>query len=318
LTIRVADARAVTFQWKFNGTDIPGATGDSLLLTNVNTTNEGQYSVVVTNSVGSVTSAPAALLLDSDRDGLPDSWEIAHFGNTTSQRSAGDLDGDGVSNLDEFLDGTDPTNKGSLRPRLVASSDAGGSVTVTPMQLSYGLGETVTLKATPFASVFAGWTGDLNSSSNPATLTMNGHKTVRARFVLLPTGLIAPLPLGLIALWRGETDANDPIGGHHGTFFDKTGVPAPAPSVTAAGKVGGAFAFDGSVHVRVLDSPALRPAQLTVEAWVFPMSHAGSHTVIARGSSTNFFMIRGNWTWTTAGQSFVRTMLLYCGARRSH
>src|SRR5215469_12991850 len=34
-SVVVADARAVTFQWKFNGTDIPGATGDSLLLTNI-------------------------------------------------------------------------------------------------------------------------------------------------------------------------------------------------------------------------------------------------------------------------------------------
>src|SRR5256885_16849165 len=65
----VADARAVTFQWKFNATDITGATGDSLLLTNVSTINEGQYSVVVTNSAGSATSAPAALMLDSNRDG---------------------------------------------------------------------------------------------------------------------------------------------------------------------------------------------------------------------------------------------------------
>ena len=40
-SVVVADAREVTFQWKFNGTDIPGATGDSLLLTNVNTANEG-------------------------------------------------------------------------------------------------------------------------------------------------------------------------------------------------------------------------------------------------------------------------------------
>src|ERR1700737_1218444 len=58
-SVMVADARAVMFQWKFNGTDIPGATGDSLLLINVNTANEGLYSVVVTNSAGNVTSAPA-------------------------------------------------------------------------------------------------------------------------------------------------------------------------------------------------------------------------------------------------------------------
>src|SRR5262245_23691807 len=59
LSVVVADASGATFQWRFNGADIAGATGDSLLLTNVGVANEGQYSVVVTNSLGSVTSAPA-------------------------------------------------------------------------------------------------------------------------------------------------------------------------------------------------------------------------------------------------------------------
>jgi hypothetical protein len=142
-SVVVEDTSGVTFQWKFNSTDIPAATGDSLLLTNVSVANEGLYSVVVTNSAGSVTSTLAALMLDSDRDGLPDSWERANFTdpdpthplNPANQRSETDPDKDGVSNLDEFLDGTDPTNKVSLRPRLTAYSDAGGSVTVTPMKL---------------------------------------------------------------------------------------------------------------------------------------------------------------------------------------
>jgi hypothetical protein len=284
-SVVLADLRAVTFQWKFNGTDIPGATGDSLVLTNVNTANKGQYSVVVTNSAGSVTSAPAALLMDDDRDGLPDSWEMDHFGNTTSQRSAGDPDGDGISNLDEFLDGTDPNDKGSLRPRLTAYCSAGGSVTVAPMKLSYDLRESVTLTPLPFpSSVFVGWAGDVNGADNPATLTMDRNKTVRTRFA---STVPLPLPPGLIALWRGETDASDLIGGHHGTFYAGTAV--TAPSVTAAGKVGGAFNFDGTVHVQVPDSTALRPAQLTVEAWVFPTAGPGFglQGILARGSSTN-------------------------------
>ena len=73
-----------TFEWKFNGADIPRALGDSLVVTNVTAANEGQYTVVVSNGSGSVTSAPAALMLDTDRDGLPDSW---NFGNLTSQRA---------------------------------------------------------------------------------------------------------------------------------------------------------------------------------------------------------------------------------------
>src|SRR5262249_47880963 len=160
-SVVVADASGVTFQWKFNDADIPGATGDTLLLTNVGRVNEGQYSVQATNSAGSATSAPAALFLDSDGDGLPDSWEIANFGNLTSQRAAGDPDGDGVSNLDEFLDGTNPNSSASVRPRLQAYGDAGGSVMVAPLKPSYGLGEAVKLTAVPIPpNVFVGWAGD--------------------------------------------------------------------------------------------------------------------------------------------------------------
>src|SRR5438128_6724462 len=57
----VADTLGVTFQWRVNDVAIPGATGDSLLLANVSVADEGQYSVVVTNGVGSVTSVSVAL-----------------------------------------------------------------------------------------------------------------------------------------------------------------------------------------------------------------------------------------------------------------
>jgi hypothetical protein len=54
---------APNFQWRFNGTNIFGATNFIFSLTNVTTTNVGNYSVVITNIAGSVTSAPAALAL---------------------------------------------------------------------------------------------------------------------------------------------------------------------------------------------------------------------------------------------------------------
>src|SRR5262249_29249744 len=63
-SVLVADAN-VTFQWKFNGANIDGATGDSLLLTAVSAANVGQYTVVVPNSAGSVTSVPATLTLET-------------------------------------------------------------------------------------------------------------------------------------------------------------------------------------------------------------------------------------------------------------
>lgn len=47
---------------------------------------------------------------DSNGDGLPDEWLIHYFGSTNAPNSgpAEDKDGDGASNLDEYLAGTDP------------------------------------------------------------------------------------------------------------------------------------------------------------------------------------------------------------------
>ena len=175
------DTSQLTYQWRFNGTNIGGATNDSLLLLNVGATNEGQYSVVLFNSSGSVTSAPAALLLDGDRDGLPDSWELANFGNL-NQYPTGDSDGDGVSNLDEFLDGTNPASSASLLFRLTVQSN-GGLVTVNPSRFTFTNGEIVTLTATGFSSApFRLWTGDTNTTSNAISLTMTNNKTVFAHF----------------------------------------------------------------------------------------------------------------------------------------
>ncbi|GAA5128031.1 hypothetical protein JIN84_07820 [Luteolibacter yonseiensis] len=47
---------------------------------------------------------------DTDADGLKDSWEIGFFQNITAQNGAGDADGDLVTNLQEFLADTSPTD----------------------------------------------------------------------------------------------------------------------------------------------------------------------------------------------------------------
>ena len=60
-SVTISDANGVTYQWKFNGVNIPGATGDSLVLTRVGRSNVGEYSVEVKNRTGSVTSMPAFL-----------------------------------------------------------------------------------------------------------------------------------------------------------------------------------------------------------------------------------------------------------------
>lgn len=44
---------------------------------------------------------------DADQDGMPDAWEMATFGGL-SRNGAGDRDGDGLSDLQEYLHGTNP------------------------------------------------------------------------------------------------------------------------------------------------------------------------------------------------------------------
>lgn len=58
---------------------------------------------------------------DSDRDGLPDAWELAELGNLSSD-GTGDEDGDGSTNSMEFLAGTQPRSSSSVfHPRMVLS-----------------------------------------------------------------------------------------------------------------------------------------------------------------------------------------------------
>jgi purine nucleoside phosphorylase len=54
----------LSYQWSLNGTALSGATSSALTLANVQTTDAGNYTVVVTNSLGSVTSALATLTVN--------------------------------------------------------------------------------------------------------------------------------------------------------------------------------------------------------------------------------------------------------------
>jgi hypothetical protein len=56
-----AGTAPMSFQWSFNGSNLPGATSSSLTVTNIQPFNEGNYSVRLTNSAGSLVSSNAFL-----------------------------------------------------------------------------------------------------------------------------------------------------------------------------------------------------------------------------------------------------------------
>ena len=64
--VGVSGSAPFRYQWYFNtNTAVAGATNATLLLTNVQSTNQGSYRVIVTNLIGSATSAPVTLTVSN-------------------------------------------------------------------------------------------------------------------------------------------------------------------------------------------------------------------------------------------------------------
>ncbi|HTT57235.1 MAG TPA: ExeM/NucH family extracellular endonuclease [Opitutaceae bacterium] len=68
--VTAAGTPAPAFQWRHNGAAIGGATGATLTLAHVTTADAGAYDVVVTNSVGTATSAAATLTVNKAAAGV--------------------------------------------------------------------------------------------------------------------------------------------------------------------------------------------------------------------------------------------------------
>lgn len=60
-SVTATDTRPLTYQWLKDGVNIGGATSDTLNLNNVQTTDAGQYTVIVSNPDQSISSSPATL-----------------------------------------------------------------------------------------------------------------------------------------------------------------------------------------------------------------------------------------------------------------
>ena len=94
--------------------------------------------------------------------------------------------------------------------RLMVDTVGSGTVAVNPAREFYDDSSMVTLTATPQTGFqFTGWSGDLNDTANPATLTMNADKKVTATFAILPP---VQYSLAVNTLGSGSITLNPPGG----------------------------------------------------------------------------------------------------------
>ena len=225
-SVGATGSQPLAFQWRFNGGAIGGATGSSYTRTNAQPLNAGEYTVVITNIVGSITSAPASLafnLLPPIITSVPQSqtvvagttmiFEVGAASPTPLSyqwyRNGESLPGQTNSVL--TLANTTTNHSGSY---VVMVANAAGSVTSAP----------------------------------PAVLTV------------VPS--CSPAPAGLLAWWTGDGTADDIVGSNNGTFQGGS-------AASEAGVARACFSFNGTTaYVQIPDAPALRPTNLTVEAWV--------------------------------------------------
>jgi len=64
LTVKATGTPAPTYQWAKGGAPVAGATSDTLSIAKAQASDDGSYTVVVTNAAGSVTSSPAVVAVN--------------------------------------------------------------------------------------------------------------------------------------------------------------------------------------------------------------------------------------------------------------
>jgi hypothetical protein len=88
LTLSVIANFAASYQWSFNGAAIPGATNSTYSVPGATSADHGNYSVTVTNALGSVTSTVASVVVGSSITSNPISRSVSATQTATFSVSA--------------------------------------------------------------------------------------------------------------------------------------------------------------------------------------------------------------------------------------
>jgi hypothetical protein len=125
----------LNYQWFFNGQSISAATGYSYSIARVQSSQAGTYTVAVSNSYGSVLSAPATLAIASGGGafgiiGAPFSYQIVANNNPTWYSASGLPSGLSCNGATGLISGT-PTQTGTFSVKVQARNIFGSTASAT-------------------------------------------------------------------------------------------------------------------------------------------------------------------------------------------
>ncbi|HAM72633.1 MAG TPA: hypothetical protein DCM86_13405, partial [Verrucomicrobiales bacterium] len=247
----VADGRpTLQYQWMLGGVDIPGATSATLTLVSVHPSNNGNYSVRVSNAQGSVTSGDASLTVivppsitsqPADRYGL--------LGGTTTFTVG--LSGTAPFGLQWFKNGT------TLIPGATSAS-------FTLPSLGYANNGTYSLVISNFAGVVTSRAALLTVLAPPQVTTQPASQSIPVNSpVTFTVGNSGDAPIGYQWIYNGTT----PIAGATSSSYTIPSVQVAnggTYSVTVTNPVGTATSSAATLTVIVPPTISSQPSTLTV------------------------------------------------------
>jgi len=124
---------------------------------------------------------------DTDKDGLPDAWEIAKGLNPNNNSDGNYLLPDGYTVLEKYINsltGEEPDFT-LIQYTLSTNVSGNGTVSINPEMSNnkYIASTKVKLSAKPAAgNVFVNWSGDINNANQDVEIEMTANKTITANF----------------------------------------------------------------------------------------------------------------------------------------
>ena len=306
LTVTATNAAPMYYQWYLSGTNpIANAVNPILGFYPGSVAQSGNYSVVVEDAYGSVTSSVAALTVEDTTPpsmtlygdaqvitACPDDFvdpgayaydECAGVLPVTISGSLSHVPGTNIL----FYVATDPSGNSTTNTRTVIVV----TPTVPPVISLIGANPMQVLVNSSFvdpgqkAVDFCGNTLSVTASGsvNPnldgtytltyTTTDAHGLSSTNTRTVIVENALqCVPALSGLISWWTANGNAQDVLGAHNGTLEDGAAI--------VPGYIGDGFGFNGTNSY--VDLGAWTPGSTwTIEAWVNPASLQSGRVVIA-------------------------------------